>query len=609
MIGIKGDAPLLLHPDGETVIYALGSSVIVRHLPSKKQSFLQGHDDGVSTLAISPCGQFIASGQKTHMGFPADVIVWDFASLQLKHRLSLHKGAVQHLAFSPDAQYLATIGGRDDNALVLWDLSPSGGGQALCGTSSSSALCGVTFFRSSSRHLVTCGHGSAVKLWFIDLENRKLRPTDVNLGSIKRVGTCVLTSADDKLVYVGTSTGDVLLVDCERALFRGVTDALFSGGVRTLVPLEGGDLLVGSGMGVLARVRPSGAGLKVVKQAQILGGVTSTALYRDGSHAFVLSEKCNTYVLEVESMSCELKNTGHTKPVNSVAFPFGLSDVFMTTSEEEIRVWNAKTRQEILRISVPGVTCFTALFSRDGRLIFSGWSDGKIRAFLPQSGRLCFVVNDAHKGGVTAVAVAPAPSGGEGKYQIVSGGMEGEVRVWRVSSEVGGSQTLVANLKEHRGRVYAVKFKGDLSKCVSASADGSCIVWDLKTFTRQLCLFESTMFKAVVYHPDESQVITAGSDRKITFWDVFDGQAIRTLEGSESSEVNTLAIARHSPGIFVSAGGDALVKVWLYDEGVCKFVGKGHSGPVNHAKLSPDGTKLVSVGDDGGIFIWTLPQL
>ena len=32
------------------------------------------------------------------------------------------------------------------------------------------------------------------------------------------------------------------------------------------------------------------------------------------------------------------------------------------------------------------------------------------------------------------------------------------------------------------------------------------------------------MFKNIVYHPDETQLLTTGSDRKITYWDTFDGQ-------------------------------------------------------------------------------------
>ena len=37
----------------------------------------------------------------------------------------------------------------------------------------------------------------------------------------------------------------------------------------------------------------------------------------------------------------------------------------------------------------------------DGKSILTAWSDGKIRAFLPQSGRLNYVINDAHRGGVS----------------------------------------------------------------------------------------------------------------------------------------------------------------------------------------------------------------
>ena len=50
----------------------------------------------------------------------------------------------------------------------------------------------------------------------------------------------------------------------------------------------------------------------------------------------------------------------------------------------------------------------------------SGWSDGKIRAFGPQSGKLLYTINDAHHKGVTALA-ASADSG-----RLISGGGEGE---------------------------------------------------------------------------------------------------------------------------------------------------------------------------------------
>ena len=72
---------------------------------------------------------------------------------------------------------------------------------------------------------------------------------------------------------------------------------------------------------------------------------------------------------------------------------------------------------------------------------------------------------------------------------------------------------------------------------VSASSDGSCIIWDMRRFARNNSLFASTFFKAVLYHPDESQLLTTGTDRKITNWDAYDGNAIRIVDGSTSAEV------------------------------------------------------------------------
>ncbi len=49
----------------------------------------------------------------------------------------------------------------------------------------------------------------------------------------------------------------------------------------------------------------------------------------------------------------------------------------------------------------------------------------------------------------------------------------------------------------------------------------------------------------MVYHPDESQLLTTGSNKKITYWATFDGQAIRMLDGAEEGDINTLAITRY----------------------------------------------------------------
>ncbi len=75
---------------------------------------------------------------------------------------------------------------------------------------------------------------------------------------------------------------------------------------------------------------------------------------------------------------------------------------------------------------------------QNGATIVSGWSDGRIRAFGPQSGKLLYTIHDAHHGAVTAIA------GTADSARILSGGEEGAVRVWRVSKE---SRQMEASMK------------------------------------------------------------------------------------------------------------------------------------------------------------------
>jgi len=107
-----------------------------------------------------------------------------------------------------------------------------------------------------------------------------------------------------------------------------------------------------------------------------------------------------------------------------------------------------------------------------------------------------------------------------------------------------------------------------------------------------------------MYHPDESQIVTCGTDRKVTYWDPLDGTAIRVLDASED-EIMTVAITSEGE-YFVSAGADKLVKVWHYDEGVCHYIGVGHSGTISRCAISPDQGLCISVGHEGAICIWAM---
>jgi len=65
--------------DGEYLIYAMGSTVVVKNIADNTQSFMQGHSNEVCCLAVSNDGKKVVSGQNNlkQRGSTADAIIWD----------------------------------------------------------------------------------------------------------------------------------------------------------------------------------------------------------------------------------------------------------------------------------------------------------------------------------------------------------------------------------------------------------------------------------------------------------------------------------------------------------------------------------------------------
>ena len=597
VIGFNGGVidGLILHPDNETLIFPIGNQIIVRNVLTRQDQFLKGHSNYVSSMTLSGSGRYLASGQKTYSGFKADIIIWDLQTMSLIHRFSIHKYLIQSLSFSYDEKYLVSLGGAEDNYLIVWDVET---GKAICGnTAGTDFVHQVKFFSKTNEKIITC-QDYGIRIWKVDYKAKKFTYIDVNFGNLKRQILCICIDPYDKNAYCGTKSGDILEIDLVNGIYKriGPVKRLFPQGVNCIKMLPNSDLLVGTKDGLLAKV--GFTSFKVKCESKVLGAVTSMALTAESAYFFCGTESSNIYWVETSTLKKEIRNTCHSDRINDIQFPYEYSGVFGTCGKEDIRIWNSETRQEHLRIHVPNLECYCFGFMRNGKSIFSGWHDGKIRSFLPQSGKLLFCINEAHINGVTAITAT------SDCRKIVSGGMNGEIRIWRISPY---EQKMEASLKEHRSRVWNIVINTRNDRAFSASADGSCIEWDISNYTRVACLFETTMFKQLVYHPDESQILTTGTDKKITYWDVIDSNEIRSIDGSYDGEINSIAICK-SGEYFVTAGEDKQITIWDYDLACPKWKGIGHSNGINRIAISPNQEFIVSVGQDGSIFIFETPK-
>ncbi|OBS67525.1 hypothetical protein A6R68_03933, partial [Neotoma lepida] len=500
VIGFNGHVPngLKCHPDQEHLIYPLGCTVLIQSINTNEQKFLHGHGNNVSCLSISKNGDYIASGQVTFMGFKADIILWDYKKKELIARLSLHKGKIEALNFSPNDLYLVSLGGPDDGSVVVWSIAKR---DAICGSPAAGLNVGnatsVLFSRCRDEMFVTAGNGT-IRVWELDLPNRKIWPTECQTGQKKRIVLSTGMAGDDSFFYLGTTTGDILKMNPRTKLLTdaGPVKDKFSLGVTAVRCLKMGGLLIGSGAGLLVFCKsPS---YKPIKKIQLQGAITSITLRGEGHQFFVGTEESHIYRVNFTDFKETLIGTCHFEAVQDIVFPFGTAELFATCAKKDIRVWHTTSNRELLRIT---------------------------------TGRLIYTINSAHRIGVTAVATT------NDCKRIISGGGEGEVRVWQIGCQ---TQKLEEALKEHKSSVSCIRVKKNSEECVTASTDGTCIIWDLVRLRRNQMILANTLFQCIAY------------------WEVFDGSVIRELEGSLSGSINGMDITQEGAH-FVTGKSQSLV--------------------------------------------------
>lgn len=609
VVGFNGNVKDGLHiVEGDkypSMLFPLGSSCIIETLDKSdnRQIFFRGHSNLVSAVAVSPCGKFLASGQVTHMGYKAAIHVYTLADHSLYATFTLHKVKIESLAFSCDSKLLYSLGGQDDGSVVVWDLETK---QSICGNPVAPQTAGAIIVLEASNcdpcSFITAGEKS-IRVWRVNIKNRKLLPEDCNLGTLKRNVQSVAICPDDKIFYCGTNTGDILKINFDTKLLvnYGPQKSLFTLGIETVREMNG-KLLVGSGNGEIAILDSK---YKRLITCQLRGTVMSLQIRGNGHQIFCGTSENNVYRINIDNLNQlqpELLKTCHRRAVNDVVFPANLTELFATVGTGDVRIWQTSTGKELRRIEVPNIKCNAIAFSPDGMSIVTAWHDGKLRAYLPETGKLIYEVPHAHHLDATAVVIT------DSNRQIISGGGEGAIRVWNLdlSNLKKPTVSLLETMKEHKCKITSIKLRRNNLECATASEDGTCIIWDLQRYTRSQMVMANTLFQCLVYNFDENQIVTSGTDRKICYWEALDGSLIRQMDGSMSGSVNGMDI-RSDGTKFVTGGDDKLVKVWDYDGGVVTHVGCGHSDQILKLRLSPDNKHLVSVSKDGAIAIWNMP--
>ena len=242
---------------------------------------LTGHAKAVNTLAISPSGQTVVSGSDDRT-----IKLWNIYNGNLLRTLTDHSRDVSSVAISADGQTLAS--GSEDRTIKLWKLTSG----SLRGTLLSPAgMIKSVALSANGQILASGGLDHQIKVW--SLETGKLIRTLT--GHFNAVNS-VAISPDGKIIASGSKDKTIKLWNLETGeLIRTLSD--HSESVNSIVISYDSNMLV------------SGSSDKTVKLWSI----------HSGELLFTLSE--------------------HTNPVSSVAISSDGQIVVSGSWDNTVRVW------------------------------------------------------------------------------------------------------------------------------------------------------------------------------------------------------------------------------------------------------------------------------
>jgi WD40 repeat protein/tetratricopeptide (TPR) repeat protein len=315
-----------------------------------------------------------------------------------------------------------------------------------------------------------------------------------------------------------------------------------------------------------------------------VGAITTVRFSTDAKRLASGGEDRAARVWDLENLVGASQPLELERPSEMVRYsPDGL--LIAVAGGSAVRLWDAATGRPVRELSAGDKsTLFSVAFSpTDHRLLAVGhggpsgvshvtlWDidAGRELARLPGATDLPgFPLNET-SGPVGALAFSP-----DGKYLAAGFGNKnalrpasspGPLKVWEVAT-----RRLIHRLDGHTGYCASLDFSRDGTLLVSASHDGTAIIWSTATWKRAQTVANldrvskteiyGTFLEAAAFSPDASTLALASRAGNLHLWDVVTGSLLETLEGHSNAAI---AVVFSPDGRTLASGSyDQTVRLW-----------------------------------------------
>jgi WD40 repeat protein len=318
------------------------------------------------------------------------------------------------------------------------------------------------------------------------------------------------------------------------------------------------------------------------------GNVVRVAYSPDGK--YILTGTANsTAQLWDPATGEEIKAFVISSGIESLTFSPDSKSIAFGNSNGNAQIWSIGMGELVREFSghqgfVQGIK-----FSPDGRFLLTGSADKTVRIWDVATGQNLRVFNTEASQGV-----AFSPEG-----SLIAAATGRIPRVWNLQALPNGTQFI-----GHSNIIRGASFSPDGTRVVTASADTTARIWDMKNGQTLFFLWGHTgeVFDAV-FSPDGKFVLTASHDHTARLWNAGTGKELKRFEGHTDS-VGKAVFSPDSKYV-VTTSWDLTARTWDIKTGKTIVIySSQNSARLGRLTFSPDGKTVAAGANDGTVHIW-----
>nr|KAF6408439.1 WD repeat domain 62 [Molossus molossus] len=570
-ITAQNSSGLTCDPNTGHVAYLAGCVVVILDpKENKQQHIFNTARKSLSSLAFSPDGKYIVTGENGHR---PTVRIWDVDEKSQVAEMLGHKYGVACVAFSPNMKHIVSMGYQHDMVLNVWDWK----------VSLSSCLC-------VSQELIFCGCTDGIVRIFQAHNLHYL----ANLPKPHFLGVDVAQGLEPSFLF------------CRKA------EAVYPDTVAlTFDPIH---------QWLSCVYKDHSIYIWDVKDINKVGKMWSELFHSSyvwNVEVYPEFEDQRACLPTGSFLTCSSDNTIRFWNINSSPDSPWQKNIFSNTLLKVVYVDNdTQHLQDMSHFPDRGSENGTPMDVKAGVRVMQVSPDGQHLASGDRSGNLRIhelhfmdelVKMEAHDAEVLCLEYSKPETG---LTLLASASRDRLIHVLNVEKNYNLEQTL----DDHSSSITAIKFAGSRDiQMISCGADKSIYFRSAQRgadglhFVRTHHVAEKTTLYDMDIDITQKYVAVACQDRNVRVYNTTNGKQKKCYKGSQGDEGSLLKVHVDPSGTFLATScSDKSISVIDFYSGECVAKMFGHSEIVTGMKFTYDCRHLITVSGDSCVFIWHL---